>query len=89
MSPPPRSLYYLCKERGTKVYNAQRALIGTTTGYTAIAHNGTSTGSIQIDTGGEKVWISGFGVKKEEGIFWQQLGEEGRTLFVRKNNTWL
>ena len=89
MSPPPRSLYYLSRERGTKVYNAQRALIGTTTGYTAIAHNGTSIGSVQIDTGGEEVWISGFGVKEQEGIFWQQLGKEGHTLFFRKNNNWV
>lgn len=34
-------------------------LIGRTTSYTSIAHNGTSIGSIELDTGN---WILGYGV---------------------------
>lgn len=86
--PQSKSLYYLSTERGIDVYNTQHTLIGTTTDYRAIAHNGTSIGSIEIDTGSEKVWISGFGTKTEKGIVWEQLGKEGRNFFFLKRNNW-
>ena len=37
-------------------------LIGRTTSYTSIAHDGKSIGSIELDTGN---WISGYGVYVE------------------------
>lgn len=93
MSPPAVSLYYLSTERGIGVHNAQGTLIGTTTDYRAIAHNGTSIGSIQIDTGNnETVWISGFGAKTQNDIWWlrsgAELGAEGRRYFLVKPNDW-
>lgn len=48
--PTLKSLYHLWSAPGTSVYNAQGTLIGTTTAYKAIAHNGKCIGSIQIDT---------------------------------------
>ena len=93
MSPPAVSLYYLSTERGVDVRNAQGTLIGTTTDYRAIAHNGTSIGSIEIDTGNdETVWISGYGTKTRQGIWWSrpgaELGGEGRRYFLVKPNDW-
>ena len=95
LSRPAVSLYYLSRGRGISVHNAQGTLIGITTGYTAIAHNGTSIGSIEIDTGKETVWISGYGTKSREGIWWSDLddldgvgGEERRYFKVKPNDWW-
>ena len=93
MSPPLVSLYYLSTERGISVRNAQNTLIGTTTDFRAIAHNGTSIGSIEIDTGNdETVWISGYGTRTQDDIRWLQLGgehvTEGRSYFLVKRNNW-
>ena len=77
-----KSLYYLSTEAGIPVYNARNVLIGTTTPYRAIAHNGKCIGSIQIDTGTEDAWISGYGVAAGEGIKWTAFGTEGRKYFM-------
>jgi len=90
MAPPnPVSLYSLYAGPGNSVYNAQGTLIGTTTAYKAIAHDGKSIGSIEIDTtnqelggSGKKAWISGYGTKNQNGIQWTQFGSEGREYFL-------
>jgi hypothetical protein len=79
-----RSLYYLSTEAGINVYNAQNTLIGTTTTYKAIAHNGKCIGSIQVDTGDEQVWISGHGIRTQDGIKWSKFGSEGRKYFLTR-----
>lgn len=93
MSPPViKSLYYLSTKPGISVHNAQGTLIGTTTDCRAIAHNGTSLGSIEIDTGNEKAWISGYGTKTQDAIWWSRPGIEldagGRRYFLAKTNSW-
>ena len=85
--PTLKSLYYLSTESGISVYNAQNTPIGTTTDYKAIAHNGKCIGSIQIDTGGEQVWISGYGVRTQDGIMWTQIGNEGHRYFMTRSIT--
>lgn len=77
-----KSLYYLSTGPGIPVYNAKNVLIGTTTQYRAIAHNGKCIGSIQIDTGADEAWISGYGVADGEGIKWTEFGTEGRKYFM-------
>jgi len=77
-----KSLYYLYTGAGTPVYNKKNVLIGTTTQYTAISHNGKSIGSIQIDTGTDVAWISGYGVADDMGIKWTMFGTEGRKYFM-------
>ena len=58
-----KSLYYLPTKKGTCVYDMNNNLIGKTTYYRAIAHNGKCIGSIQIEnTNGKLEWISGYGV---------------------------
>ena len=85
MSPPLVSLYYLSTECGISVRNAQNTVTGTTTDYRAIAHNGTSIGSIQIDTGNnETVWISGYGTKTRDDMH----VAEGRSRFLVRSNNW-
>jgi len=77
-----KSLYYLSTGPGIPVYNAKNVLIGTTTQYKAIAHNGKCIGSIQIDTGAGTTWISGYGVVDDMGIKWTAFGTEGRKYFM-------
>lgn len=79
-----KSLYHLWTERGVNVYNAQGTLVGTTTQYTAIAHDGKSIGSIQIDTGDAEVWISGRGIATENGIQWTEFGTQGHKYFLTR-----
>lgn len=58
-----KSLYYLSKNSGICVYDMNNNLIGKTTNYKAIAHDGKSIGSIEIEfSNGELDWISGYGV---------------------------
>ena len=58
-----KSLYYLSKNGGICVYDMNNNLIGKTTNYKAIAHDGKSIGSIEIEfSNGELDWISGYGV---------------------------
>lgn len=58
-----KSLYYLAKNGGICVYDMNNNLIGKTTNYKAIAHDGKSIGSIEIEfSNGELDWISGYGV---------------------------
>ena len=52
-----KSLYSI-HQPNVSVY-VGNTLIGRTTSYTSIAHNGTSIGSIELNTGN---WISGYGV---------------------------
>ena len=52
-----KSLYSIHKPN-VPVY-VGNTLIGRTTSYTSIAHDGRSIGSIELDTGN---WISGYGV---------------------------
>jgi len=82
-----QSLYQLWTEAGIDVYNAQHALVGTTTAYKAIAHNGKCIGSIQVDTGDTTAWISGRGFKTEEGIQWTEFGTKGHNYFLSRGNT--
>lgn len=56
------SLHGLVKKSGIPVYNPFNALIGTTTGFTAQAHNGKCIGEIEIDVNGANYWIRGYGV---------------------------
>ncbi len=79
-----QSLYHLWSESGVPVHNAQNVVVGSTTEYKAIAHNGRDIGSIEIDTGEERAWISGLGLKSEDGIKWLQPGTEGRKYFLTK-----
>ena len=79
-----QSLYHLWSESGVTVYNAQNVVVGSTTEYKAIAHNGRCIGSIEIDTGEERAWISGLGLKTEDGIKWLQPGPQGRKYFLTK-----
>lgn len=81
-----KSLYYLSTEVGICVYGPHNTIIGTTTSFRSIAHNGKCIGSIQVDTGYEDAWISGYGVHIEGmGIKWTDLGREGRELFNIRN----
>lgn len=77
-----KSLYYLSTGPGITVYNAQNKIIGITTDFKAIAHNGKDIGSIQIDTGADDAWISGYGVVDDMGIKWTEFGSEGRKYFM-------
>lgn len=79
-----QSLYHLWTQSGVPVFNAQNVVVGTTTEYKAIAHDGKSIGSIEIDCGGGRAWISGWGSKGEDGIQWLQPGPEGRRYFLTK-----
>lgn len=81
-----RSLYHLSTGAGINVYNAQNALIGSTTTYKAIARNGKCIGSIEVDTGDKRVWISGHGIRTAEGIKWSKCGSEGRKYFLTRGN---
>ena len=86
MSQRRKSLYYLSNKAGIRVYGPQNALIGITTSFRSIAHNGKCIGSIQVNTGDEDAWISGYGVHVEGvGIQWTDLGPEGRELFYIRN----
>ena len=85
--PTHKSLYHLWSAPGTSVYNVQGTLIGTTTAYKAIAHNGKCIGSIQIDTGDfedPSVWISGHGIRTQDGIQWKVFGTEGQKYFATR-----
>ncbi len=67
----PRDIYYLAKSSGIKVYDLNNNFIGTTTGYTSIAHNGgryggsacleDSDGSFWIKS--NAIFIHGMGLK--------------------------
>ena len=59
-----KGLYELSTSQGIKVYNKNNEFIGTTTTFTAIAHNGGfDGGSIEIETAPDKFeWITGFGI---------------------------
>lgn len=65
-----KQLYYHKRVTGTKVYKYNKnenilEYVGSHTGYTAIAHNGISTGKIQIEKNNECSWISGLAIYDE------------------------
>lgn len=71
-----KSLYNIHRPH-VSVYNPNNKLIGSTTSYKSIAHNGKSIGSIELDIGEESIWISGYGVFIEGfGIKWMFEGNE-------------
>lgn len=58
-----KTLYDLSSKHGIKVYDQNNTYLGKTTPFTAIAHDGKSIGSIEIETSPDEFkWISGYGV---------------------------
>ena len=58
-----KSLYNLSNKKDINVYSKENNLIGKTTYFKAIAHNGKCIGRIQVQkNNGENEWISGYGV---------------------------
>ena len=72
----PVDIYYLAGKKDCKVYDKHNNFVGTTTGYTAIAHNGGKDGGRAcLSTPEGDFWIKsigvlvpGMGIKLTEGI---------------------
>ena len=66
-----KQLYYHKRITGTKIYKYNKNeniinYIGSHTGYAAIAHNGISTGKIEIIKNDKCKWISGLAINDEQ-----------------------